>query len=148
MHRLVGGQRDQRTLGTARHAAAHMRQRRAARTPGQDELDQPRQMGVVVRQGFVQPQHRIVLEQGVARNGQFATEVKQLVLDDHEQLAYIVGQRLGQQHAQRGIELVHLAQRMDAQVVLGHARAVAQAGGAVIAGAGGDLRKSIGHGAS
>jgi hypothetical protein len=122
-----------------------MGQRRAARARRQDELGQARQLGVVVRQRSVQPGHGLVLEQGVAGDGELAAQVEQLVLDDDQQLAHIGRQRLGQQHAQVGVELVHIAHRGDAPVVLGHALAVAQPGGAIVAGAGGDLRESVCH---
>ena len=63
-----------------------------------------------------------------------------------EQLAHAAGQRLAQQQADVRVELVHIAHGRDAQVVLGHARVVAQAGAAVVAGARGDLCESFAHG--
>jgi hypothetical protein len=69
------------------------------------------------------------------------------VLDDDEELSHIVGQRLGKQHARgREFELVDVAERGDAGVALGDAAAVTEAGRAVIAGAGRDLRQAIRHG--
>ena len=62
------------------------------------------------------------------------------------QLAHRVGQRFGEQHAQRRIELVDVADRVDARRVLGHARAVAEAGRAGVAGARDDLREAMAHG--
>jgi hypothetical protein len=46
------------------------------------------------------------------------------------------------------VQLVHVAHRVHTQAVLADALVVAQAGGAVVAGAGGDLRKSVAHGVS
>ena len=100
-------------------------------------------VGVVVRQRFVEPRHRVGLQQLEAGDRQLAAEVEQLVLDHHQQLAHVVGQRLGQQHAELRVQLVDIAHRLHAQMVFGHARAVAQAGGAVVAGARGDLRQSL-----
>jgi hypothetical protein len=61
------------------------------------------------------------------------------VLDGDQQLADVVGQRFGQQQAEVGVQLVDVAHGLHAQVVLGDAAAVGQAGRAVVAGAGGDL---------
>ena len=114
-------QRHHRALGAARDRAADMRERRAARAGRQDELLQPRQRGVVVRERLVEPQHRVGLQQLVAGDRQLAAEVEQLVLDHDEQLAHVVGQRLGEQHAELRVQLVDVAHRLHAQVVLGHA---------------------------
>ena len=57
--------------------------------------------GVVVRERLVEAQHRLGLEQRVARDRQLAAEVEELVLDHDQQLAHVVGQRLGEQHAER-----------------------------------------------
>ena len=55
------------------------------------------------------------------------------------------GQRFGGQHAERGVEFVHRADRLDARRVLRDARAVAQAGRAGVAGARDDLREAMAH---
>ena len=144
----LGGQRHHRALRAPRDRARDVRERRAARARGQDEFGQPRQRRVVVRQRGVERGDGVVLEQRVAGDRQLAAEVEQLVLDRHQQVAHVVGQRLGQQHAEVRVELVDVAHRADAPVALGHARAVAESGGAVVAGAGRDLGESIGHGAS
>jgi hypothetical protein len=62
-----------------------------------------------VRQRFVQAQHGVGLQQLEAGNRQFAAQVEELVLDHHQQLAHVVGQRLGQQHAEAGVQLVDVA---------------------------------------
>ena len=55
------------------------------------------------------PNDRIALEQLEAGDRQLAAEVEQLVLNDHQQLAHIVGQRLGQQDTERRVELIDIA---------------------------------------
>mmetsp|Transcript_59447 Transcript_59447/g.140625 ORF Transcript_59447/g.140625 Transcript_59447/m.140625 type:complete len:244 (+) Transcript_59447:345-1076(+) len=122
-----------------------MREGRAAAAGRQDEFLEPRQGRVVVLQRLVQPQHRGVLQQLPAGPGEFAAEVEQLVLDGDQQLAHIVRQRFGEQHAEVGIEFVDIAHGLHAQVVLGHTAAVGEAGGAVVAGAGGDLGEAVAH---
>ena len=86
------------------------------------------------------------LQQLVAGHRQLAAQVEQLVLDGDEQRAHVARQRFGQQHADLRVEFIDVAHGLDAQVVLWHAGAVAQAGGAVVAGAGGDLCESVAHG--
>lgn len=68
------------------------------------------------------------------------------MLDGDQQLAHIGRQWLGQQYAEVGVEFVYVAHRLHAQMVPGDAAAIAEAGGAVVTGAGCYLRKSVGHG--
>jgi len=137
---------DDAALGAPAHGAAHMRLRGRPAAAGQDELRQPRQGRVVVRQPRVQARHLHVLQHRVAGNAQLAAEVEQVVLDVHEVPLHFVGQGLGQQQAEVRVELVDVAHRLHPQRVLARARAVAQAGAAVVAGARADLRKAIAHG--
>jgi hypothetical protein len=65
------------------------------------------------------------------------------MLHVRQQRAHVLGQFLAQQQADDGVGLVDLAQRVDAQAVLGDALAVAQAGGAGVAGAGVDLGEAV-----
>jgi hypothetical protein len=145
LERLFIAQGHHGALGAARHGAAHMGLGGAAPAGGQDELLQARQLGVVARQRLVQLQHRLGLEQLEARDRQLAAQVEQLVLDVGQQLAHRLGQGLAQQQADVRVELVHIAHGVHAQAVLGHAGVVAQAGGAVVSGAGGDLGQAVGH---
>ena len=98
-------------------------------------------------QSFVQRQHGLGLEQLIARDGQLATQVEQLVLDFHQQRAHASWHVFAQQHADAGIQLVHITHGVHAQAVFGDAGVVAQARGAVVAGAGGYLCKAVSHGA-
>ena len=94
---------------------------------------------------MVQGQHGFGLEQLKAGDAQLAAQVEQLVLYFHQQFAHASGHGLAQQHANVAVELVHLAHGMHAQAVFAHAAVVAQARGAVVAGAGGDLCESVAH---
>jgi hypothetical protein len=54
-----------------------------------------------------------------SRDGEFAAQVEQVVLDMEQRGADVLGQiRFGQQQADMGIQLVHVADRDDAQAVL------------------------------
>ncbi len=57
-----------------------------------------------------------------------------------------VGQRFREQQPDRRVELVDRADRLDPRRILGHPRAVAQAGRAGVAGTGNDFRESVAHG--
>jgi hypothetical protein len=115
----------------------------AARAGRQDELLKARQLCVVVGQRVVELQQRIVLEQLIARHGQLAAQVEQLVLDVDQQVAHILGHWLAQQQADMRVQFIHIAHGMRAAAVLGNAGVVSQAGGSVISGAGGDLRRRL-----
>ena len=82
---------------------------------------------------------------GVAGNAQFAAQIEHLVLHRDQHLAHRIGNLASQDQADRRVGLVHRAVGGDARRVLGNPRAVAQAGAAVIAGAGVDLRKPVAH---
>ena len=84
-------------------------------------------------------------EEFKARNRQLSTEVKKLVLNVHQQVAHVLGHVFTQEHADVGVEFVHLAHGVYAQAVFRDALVVAQAGGASVAGAGGDLCESVAH---
>jgi hypothetical protein len=145
VHHLRAAQGHHRPFGAPGHGAADMGQRRTAGAGGQDELLQARQPRVVVFQGLVEGLYRLGLQQLEARHGQLASQIEQLVLDLHQQLAHLRGQGFRQQHSKLGVQFVHLTDGLDAQVVLRHAAAVAQPGAAVVAGAGADLCESIAH---
>ena len=69
-----------------------------------------------------------------------AAQVEQVMLDERQALPHRRGQVLGEEHAERAVEFVDLADRRNAGGVLGDARAVAQTGGAGVAGTGDDPR--------
>jgi hypothetical protein len=117
-----------------------------ARARGQDELLQPRQLCVVVRERVVELQQGIVLEQLETRNRQLAAEVEQLVLDIDQQLAQVLRQRLAQQQTDVGIEFVDIAHRVRAAAVFRDPGIVAQSRGAVVTRTGGYLCQTIAHG--
>ena len=122
-----------------------MRQRRATRTRGQDELLQLGQLRVVVRQGRVQRGHRLGLEQLKTGDGQLAAQIEQLVLHLDQHVTHVGRHVFAQQHANVGVELVHLAHGVHTQTVFGYAQVVAQTRRAVVAGAGGNLRQTLAH---
>ncbi len=144
---LLRFQRHHGAFGAARHGAAHMGLGGGACARGQDELLQAWQVFVVLGQRLVQRQHGLGLEQLKAWNGQLATQVEELVLDFYQQHAHALGHGLAQQQADVAVELVHVTHGVHTQAVLADARVVAEAGGAVVPGAGGDLGEAVSHGA-
>ena len=143
--RLFIAQSHHGPLGAARHGSAHMGQASRPRTGGQNKLGQRRQRGIVLGQRLVQRQHRLGLEQLKTGDRQFSPQVEQLVLDLHQQHPHTAGHVLAQQHTQVGIELVHIAHGVHPQAVFRDPGVVAQAGGAAVASAGGNLCQSLSH---
>jgi hypothetical protein len=87
------------------------------------------------------------LQQLIAGDGQLATQIEKLVLNFHQQRAHTGGHVFAQQHADIGIQLVDIAHGVHAQAIFGDTGVVAQAGGAVVTGAGGDLCEAVAHSA-
>ena len=143
--RLFVAQCHHGTFGAARHGAAHMGQAGAAGAGGQDEFFKFGQLAVVVFQRLVERGHGFDLEQLKTWDGQLTTQVEELVLHLHQNVTDIRGHVLAQQHTDVRVEFVHLAHGVHTQAVFGHAGVVAQAGGAGVTRAGGDLCESVAH---
>ena len=104
------------------------------------------EVGVEALDVGLEPRDVRVGHRRVARDRQLAAQVEQVVLDSGRGSPRPAsGSGFGEQHADRRVELVDAADRVDARRVLGHARAVAQAGGAGVAGARHDLRQAMAH---
>ena len=141
VERFGGAQLHKRTFRPAADRTADVGLRGGPASARQDEFGQPWQGGIVMGQPVVELGHLGCLEQGIARDGEFTTQVKQVVLDMEQRGADVLGQiRFGQQQADGAVQFVHVAQRGDARRVLGRAGPVAQAGGAVVSRAGGNDR--------
>jgi hypothetical protein len=94
---------------------------------------------------IVEKRDALRLQERVAGDAQLAAEVKQVMLHVEQRAAQLLRQLLGKHQPEDRIELVHLAEGGDARVVLAHARAVAEACFAGIAGARGDLAEAMAH---
>ena len=91
--------------------------------------------------------NEIVGDRFVAGHAQLAAEIEQVVLDFLELSRDRLGQPVdGEHHADAAVQLVDGAVGLDAVAVLSDAAAVAEAGGAGIAGAGVDLAEAVAHG--
>jgi hypothetical protein len=143
--RLFVAQGHHRAFGAACHGAAHMGQTGRSRTGGQDELFELGQLAVVVFQRLVERSHGFGLEQLKTRDGQLAAQIEELVLHLDQHVAHLGGHVLAQQNTDVGVELIDLAHGVHTQAVFRHAGVVAQARGASVAGAGGDLCESVAH---
>src|SRR5258708_40053727 len=113
---------------------------------GEDEFLEAGQRGVEPVEQCLEPLHLAFGHGGAAWNRDVPAQIEQIVLDILENRAYFFGNLLGEQHADRRIELVDLAQRDDARAVLARSRTVAEARFAGIAGTGVDLREAVAHG--
>src|SRR5581483_928047 len=147
-HLFRAGEAHHPALRAAAHGACDMAQRRGARSAGQDELFQRRQLCVEAVEQLFQAQDVRLADAAVTRNAELAPEVEEFVLDVGQAVAHRVRQRLGEQHADRAVQLVDRADRLDARAVLDHARSVAETGGAGVPGARIDPAKAMSHGVS
>ena len=67
------------------------------------------------------------------------------MLNLDQERAHALGHGFAQQHADVGIELVHIAHGMHPKRIFADTGVVAQAGSAVVARAGGNLCESLSH---
>src|SRR5437660_4048026 len=122
-----------------------MREACRARPAREDEFLQRRQRGVELVEQRLEPPHLAFGHRRTARNRDVPAQIEQIVLDVLENPSYFPGNLLGEQHAERGIELVDLAERDNTRAVLARARTVAEARFAGIAGTGVDLGEAVTH---
>ena len=130
---ILGG--DHGALGAPADRASEVRQRSRARAAGQNEFLQWPELVIQSLQFGFQARHLFGLDQGVARHSQFATEVEQIVLDVGQQCSKVGRQRFAQQHAERAVQFVDVAQRVHTGTAFRHPRTIAQAGLATVTGA-------------
>ena len=109
-----------------------MTKRSRAAAAGQNKFLQWRKRGVVGVERLLETRYMGRLEAVMAGNGQLSAELEQDVLDAGEQIVDIRADRFADEEPELAVELVHCADRLDAQAVLGHARAVAQTGLAAV----------------
>src|SRR5215212_5582845 len=122
-----------------------MTKRSRAAAAGQNEFLQRRERGVMAVERLLETGYMGGLEAVMARNRQLAAELEQDVLDAGEQIVDVRTDRFADQEPELAVELVHRADRLDAQAVLGHARAIAQTGLAAVACARIDFRETMSH---
>jgi hypothetical protein len=122
--------------------------RRGAGAAGQDEVLQRLQVVVEAVEFVLEVLHLFGGDHLHAGDAHLAAQVEEVVLHVDEQLAHFIGHLLAQQDADGGVGFIHFAQGVDAQAVLGHPVAVAEAGGAGVAGAGVNLGQAVAHGCS
>src|SRR5262245_9901188 len=111
----------------------------------QDELLQRRKFAVERLEQALEALDRHLGDDRVAGDGDLAAEIEKVVLHADERVAHLAGQLLREQHAERRVQLIDLAERSDARARLRDARAVAEAGLTRIAGTGRDLGEAMTH---
>ena len=80
------------------------------------------------------------------RDAKLAAKVEQIVLDVEQHRRQVIVVQPGDQHADGAVAFIDGTVGFHPQAVLLGARAVAKAGGAVVAGTGVDFRKAVAHG--
>src|SRR5687767_303737 len=144
-HGLGAPQGHYAALGAPAHRAREVRRRRGARSARQDEFLERLEVFVPLRDLPLEKLDPLGLEHGVAGDAELPAQVEEVVLHLAERGAHFLRRLFREQQAERGIELIDVAQRSDARIVFRHARAVAQAGVARVAGARRDLREAMAH---
>src|SRR5439155_26133223 len=120
----------------------------AARPAGEDQFLQRRHHGVELVEQRLEPLNLASGHRRTSRNLDVPAQIEQIVLDVLENRAYFFGDLLGEQHADRGIELVDLSERDDARAVLARPRTVAEARFAGCAGTGVNMGAAVTNGRS
>ena len=124
-----------------------MTERRSAGAAGKDEFFQWWKRFIqVVEYGF-QLRSVICCNADVTRAGhaQFPSQVKELVLNMGEAGVDGLGQVFREQYPDVAVEFVHFTNGVNTQAVFGRTCAIAESGGAIIAGAGVDFGEAIAH---
>ena len=140
--------RDERVaLGSAARRARDVQARGCLCAARQDEALEHGQIGVQLVAPLLEPIDRTLFDtQAVGDaegNAEVGADVEKVVLNELEQPAQSLGQAgIGKHHTEGSVELVDGAERTDAAVELGNARAVAERGLAAVAGARVDAREA------
>jgi len=130
-------------LGAAADRTAQVGEGGRAGTAGQDELLEHRQVGIEFLGQCLEAGHLHFLDDFHARQAELAAKVEKVVLDVEQGGAHGIRQVLAKQYTEAGIKLIDFADGVDAQAILGCPAAVAEAGGAGIAGARDDPGQAI-----
>ena len=81
----------------------------------------------------------------MSRNAELAAEIEEVVLHFAERGAQLAGYVLSKHDTEGAVQLVELAERGDARMILRHARPVAETGFAAVPGPCRDLRQPMAH---
>ncbi len=112
----------------------------------QDEVLERGQRVIELVENLLELRNLFGLDDLRARNAQLTTEIEQVVLDLGEATRHFAGQTgHAEDDADRAVGLVDGAIGRDARVILAYPAAIAEAGGAVVAGARVDPAQSIAH---
>src|SRR5262249_13836336 len=112
----------------------------------QDELLEARQLLVELIEIVLEACHLRVAHRSMTGNAELAAKIEQVVLHFGEAPEYALRGALRRQHdPERAVELIYGSIRRDARRILDGARAVAEAGRAVVPGARIDLAESMAH---
>jgi len=115
---------DRTALCASGDCAADMGQCRGSASSRQNKFGQPRQFGIPGLNGFIEACDAGLTQQLKTRNRELTADIKEIVLDVNQYLADLGGQVLGQQHADGAIELINIADCVDACVVFGNTASI------------------------
>jgi hypothetical protein len=143
MDGLGRGQRPDAPFGAAYHRACQVAGGGGRPAAGQDEILERRQRIVEAIQKLLELRDAPGLDRLRAGDAQLAAQVEQIVLDLREATRHVGrNSRRREDHADGAVGLVDRAIRLDPDMILADAAAVAESRGAIVA------REAISHGAS
>jgi hypothetical protein len=82
------------------------------------------------------PQHHLRRRKILPRCRKISAQVEEIILDRLDLRALVLPRHRGNRQAERAVQLIDLADRDHARIVLGQARSIDEASGAVVARAG------------
>jgi enoyl-CoA hydratase/carnithine racemase len=135
----------ERTLGSTTDRAHKVRVRGRTRATRQNEILKHRQIGVQAFGERFESLDVRILNCEIAGNREFASQIKEIVLDIGERLPKLGRNFFGKQKPDDAIQLIDIAHCSDARMTFCNARTVAKARGARVAGFRCNLRESMAH---
>jgi hypothetical protein len=139
-------QRDDAGLGAAADGARDVAAGRGRRAARQDELLQRPEPAVELGNRGLEPLEGLLADTRMRRQAELGADLEQVLLHVSEAVGDLGGHALREHQADPAVQLVDGAEREDARARLRDAVAGSEAGGALVAGARGDLAEAVGHG--
>jgi hypothetical protein len=130
---------DQGQVGAARDRAGEVTSRCCRVAARQHEFLQPRQVGIPGLDRRLQALDLRLAKERMPGDADFAAQIEEVVLHLEQECAHLRGHVLGEDEADRAVQLIELAERMHPGMVFRDARAVAESRLTGVARARGDL---------
>lgn len=138
-------QADDVSFRAAAHGTRQMTYGRGPGAAGKNEFLERRQICIEIVQRCFQALNLVFGNGDASGNAEFPAKIEKIVLDVRESGADVPRHFMGEQQTYDAVQFIHRADCTDTAAGFFHARAVSQAGRAVIAGTGIDFGKPMSH---